>query len=167
MNCVRNLNFEYGCATLFNLEELKCPSNFRRYVLATPVSLTVTTDTGILKVHTEKGFIFDGRSGPSIIDWYAPNLGSLEERAAWFVHDCLGYGQSLSFKDTNLILKYILRDCCGYRKSKAEVIRLAVSLCKSWYGKPEPGDPWYQNQFKVSTEWVPFASGAIPSPVQP
>lgn len=86
------------------------------------------------------GFMFDGRSGPKIVDWYAPNLGTLEERVCWLVHDCNGYGQDLSFEDTNLLLFAMLRDLAGYRTSKANVIQLAVSLSKSWYGEPKEGD---------------------------
>lgn len=155
MNCVESFNFKTGASALFELEELKHPANFRRYFLGGPVEYEVHTDSGTLRVRTESNFIFDGRSGPSIVDLYAPNLGSLEERVAWHMHDCLGYAQSLDFRDTNLMLKYFLRDICGYRRTKAELIRIAVSLSKSWYGFPEPGDEWFNNVGKVLTEWRP------------
>ena len=88
-------------------------------------------------------------------DWYAPNLGTLEERICWLVHDCNGYGQDLSFEDTNLLLFAMLRDLAGYRTSKANVIQLAVSLSKSWYGEPKEGDWCRANVDKVRTVWIP------------
>ena len=98
---------------------------------------------------------FDGRSGPPIIDWYVPNLGSLEERALWWMHDCLGYGESLDFWHTNRALRLGLRDQAGYRATKAWAIERAVSISKSWYGTPEPDDWCYNNITKVSTLWIP------------
>lgn len=112
----------------------------RRYPLCDEVNLLIRTSYGTLNVVTAPGFMFDGRSGPKIVDWYAPNLGTLEERVCWLVHDCNGYGQDLSFEDTNLLLFAMLRDLAGYRTSKANVIQLAVSLSKSWYGDPKEGD---------------------------
>lgn len=151
MNCIQGFELKTGASCLFDLVERK--DSKRIYQLARTVDYVITTDTGWLRVTTKPGFLFDGRSGPSLIDWYAPNLGSLEERVAWHMHDCLGYGQSLTFKDTNLMIKYWLRDMCGYSKPKAEIIRLAVSLSDSWYGKPDPGDRWYYNLPLVMTEW--------------
>ena len=142
-----------GASCIMDIKEMK--DRKRRYLLERPVAMEVTTDTGILNVRTEPGFVFDGRSGPVCIDWYAPNLGSLDERMAWLMHDALGYGQSLGFHDTNRILRYFLRDICGYRKSKAWLIEQAVSISKSWYGTPDPSDWCYNNITKVSTLWIP------------
>lgn len=127
----------------------------RLYVLYEEVNLMIVTNQGTLHVVTNPGFEFDGRSGPKVIDWYAPNLGSLEERLAWFVHDCNGYALDLSFEDTNLLLFAMLRDLAHYRTAKASVIQLAVSLSKSWYGEPK-GDDWCKcNIGKVRTCWIP------------
>jgi hypothetical protein len=49
----------------------------------------------------------------------------------------------------------MLRDLAGYRTSKANVIQLAVSLSKSWYGKPKDGDWCRANIDKVRTVWIP------------
>jgi hypothetical protein len=106
-------------------------------------------------VQTAPGFVFDGRSGPRIVDWYAPNLGNLYEILCWFVHDCNGYGLDLSFKDTNILLYAMLRDLADYRPTKCSVIQLAVSLSDSWYGEPEPCDWCYANRKLVSTLWLP------------
>lgn len=141
--------FKTGASTLLGVE----PNSRRRYILKNPVEYSVSFDIGTLFVHTDPGFVFDGRSGPRILDWYVPNLGSLDERLAWHMHDTLGYAQSLDFPQTNYALKFVLKDIAGYSNFKAELIRDAVSLSKSWYGIPEPGDPWYCNIDKVRTQF--------------
>lgn len=151
MNGVFGYTILTGASCILDIKEMK--GRRRRYLLERPVAMEVTTDTGILTVRTEPGFVFDGRSGPSCIDWYAPNLGSLDERMAWLMHDALGYGQSLGFNDTNRILRYFLRDICGYRKSKAWLIEQAVGLDSSWYGPPQEGDWCRMNIGKVFTCW--------------
>lgn len=125
----------------------------RRYPLDGVVEVLVFTNQGVLHVITQAGFEFDGRSGPKIFDWYTPNLGTLEERLCWLVHDCNGYGLDLSFNDTNILLFAMLRDLCDYRKTKAAVIRYAVSLSDSWYGEPKKDEWCYKNVGKVSTKW--------------
>lgn len=147
------LGFELvsGRASLENIRE----NDERRYVIYGEVNLIIHTNQGTLNVVTAPGFVFDGRSGPKIIDWYAPNLGTLEERLSWYVHDCNGYGLDLSFEDTNVLLFAMLRDLAGYRASKAALIQLAVSLSKSWYGTPKPGDWCCANVKKVKTLWLP------------
>lgn len=123
----------------------------RRYPLKEETALDIYTNQGTLHIATAPGFEFDGRSGPSILDWYAPNLGTLEERMAWFAHDCNGYGLDLSFADTNVLLYAMLRDLAKYRVTKATTIQLAVSLSKGWYGIPKPNDWCYKNIGKVTT----------------
>lgn len=127
----------------------------RRYPLKGRVQLAIYTNQGTLHVTTAAGFTFDGRSGPKIVDWYAPNLGSLYEKLCWLTHDCNGYGQDLSFKDTNVLLYAMLRDIADYHPTKCAVIQLAVSLSDSWYGEPEPSDWCYANRKLVSTLWIP------------
>ena len=127
----------------------------RRYPLNGRVQLAIYTNQGTLQVTTAAGFTFDGRSGPKIVDWYAPNLGNIYEKMCWLTHDCNGYGQDLSFKDTNVLLYAMLRDLADYRPSKCAVIQLAVSLSDSWYGEPEPSDWCYANRKLVSTLWIP------------
>lgn len=134
------------------LEGLK-QNKRRRYPLCDVVDYIVFTNVGVLHVVTQAGFEFDGRSGPSIVDWYAPNLGSLNERLCWLTHDCNGYGQDLSFNDTNTLLFAMLRDLCWYGKVKASVIRYAVGLSDAWYGEPKPSEWCYKNKGKVSTKW--------------
>ena len=141
-----------GKATLIDLKESK--SFKRMYGLMSPMCLSVYTTQGTLNVGISAPFYFDGRSGPWFIDWYAPNLGSVEERLTWLVHDVNGYAKCLSFKDTNTLLFAMLRDLCHYRKTKAATIRYAVSLSKSWYGKPEPTDKYFVNYDKIQVKWV-------------
>ena len=127
----------------------------RRYPLKGRVQLAIYTNQGTLHVTTAAGFTFDGRSGPKIVDWYAPNLGNIYEKMCWLTHDCNGYGQDLSFKDTNVLLYAMLRDLADYRPTKCAVIQLAVSLSDSWYGEPAPSDWCYANRKLVSTLWIP------------
>lgn len=127
----------------------------RRYTLTDEVNLVIMTNQGNLNVVTAPGFIFDGRSGPKAADWYAPNLGTIEERLCWYVHDCNGYGLDLCFEDTNLLLYAMLRDLARYRVSKAGIIQLAVGLSRSWYGEPKPDDWCCANVGKVRTVWIP------------
>lgn len=148
---VLGFKFDYGRDQLGMITQ----NDRRRYLVEGAISLTVLTNHGELKVTTAPGFVFDGRSGPKIIDWYAPNLGTLEERLCWFVHDCNGYGLDLSFEDTNILLYAMLRDLAKYRMAKANVIQLAVSLSSSWYGEPKDGDWCRCNLGKVSTVWIP------------
>ena len=143
MKAVYGYTFLTGASTLLNVKEQKGAK--RRYVLAAPVRFCVDFDDGTLEVVTHPGFVFDGRSGPRIADIYAPNLGSLD--------DALGYAGSLGFKETNIALKLFLRDICGYRRIKAEAIRIAVSLSRSWYGRPKPTDWCYANIGLVETRW--------------
>ena len=122
----------------------------RRYKIDERVCFCVHTNQINLMIETMPGFEFDGRSGPKIVDWYAPNLGTLLERVCWFVHDVNGYGKCLSFEDTNVLLYAMLRDLCHYRKSKAALIQLAVSLSRSWYGTPKVDDWCYKNLDKIT-----------------
>ena len=144
---VLGFDFKAGRKALENLKQNKT----RRYVLAEAVMLDIITNQGTLHVTTAAGFTFDGRSGPKIVDWYVPNLGTLAERLCWFVHDCNGYAQDLSFEDTNLLLFVMLRDLAKYYVPKATVIQLAVSLDRSWYGIPKSNDWCHCNIGKVST----------------
>lgn len=148
---VLRVEFSEGRQLLSDLKQ----NSSRRYPLVGGVRYSVITNQGTLHVQTAPGFVFDGRSGPRIVDWYAPNLGNLYEILCWLTHDCNGYGQNLSFKDTNVLLYAMLRDIADYRPSKCAVIQLAVSLSDSWYGEPKPGDWCYANRSLVSTLWIP------------
>lgn len=149
INAVYGYEFKYGVNALFSLEE----NSRRRYPLTEPVSVDVFTNRGTLHARTDVGFIFDGRSGPRLADYIVPNLGSLGERTAFYLHDCCAYAQSLPFAETNLLLKCFLRDMCGYSKFRSELVRIAVSISDGWYGYPEPDDEWYCNVGKVETSF--------------
>lgn len=126
----------------------------RRYPLPLAVRYDILTTQGTLHVQTAPGFTFDGRSGPKIVDWYVPNLGTFAERLCWLTHDCNAYAQDLDFEDTNLLLFVMLRDLARYYEPKASVVQLAVSLSRSWYGIPKDGDWCCCNIGKVSTLFV-------------
>ena len=139
---VLDWRIEIGGDSLRNLRESK--SLKRRYAID-EIMFSVYTNQGTMHVHLDYGFMFDGRSGPPIIDWYAPNLGTIAERLCWLTHDVNGYGKALSFNDTNTLLFAMLRDMCRYSKLKASTIRYAVSISKSWYGEPKKTDWCYAN----------------------
>lgn len=147
---VLRVEFSEGRQLIASLKQ----NDSRLYPLDGGVRFSVITNQGTLHVQTAPGFMFDGRSGPKIIDWYAPNLGNLYEILCWLTHDCNGYGQDLSFKDTNILLYVMLRDLAEYRKTKCATIQLAVSLSDSWYGEPKKDDWCYANRHLVSTLWV-------------
>lgn len=128
----------------------------RRYQLDSDVEYRVITNQGELHIFLKKGFEFDGRSGTPICDFVAPNLGSIKERFTWLTHDVNGYDLDLSFSDTNNLLWAMLVYLCGYSKFKASIIRYAVSLSKSWFGKPKKNDWCYKNVNKVSARWFPY-----------
>lgn len=123
----------------------------RRYIFDDHIEGYLHTTQGRIYFHTWPGFECDMRSGPKLIDWYVPNLGTFEERFAWYLHDVLGYSQSLTFKETNLMLFAILHDLAHYRYTKAKVIQVAVSISSSWYGTPNENDWCYKNIGKVLT----------------
>lgn len=147
---VLGFEFSEGRKLIADLKQNKS----RRYRLSGGVRLSIFTNQGTLHVQTAPSFEFDGRSGPAIVDFYTPNLGTLYERICWFVHDCNAYGMDLSFSDTNVLLYAMLRDLANYRTTKATTIQFAVSTSKSWYGTPKKDDWCYNNIGKVSTLFV-------------
>ena len=151
MIACHSIKVDSGASDLMNLVESH--SHKRRYCLDNKVEYTVYFDNGVLHVETLPGFMFDGRSGPNLIDWYVPNLGSLDERLLWHMHDCLGYAGSLDFWHTNRALRLGLRDLAGYEFVKAWLIERAVSISDSWYGVPSKDDWCYKNVGKVFTDW--------------
>ena len=150
---VTGYRIERGKNLLARLE----PNDERLYPLEGFVEFYIYTNQGTLHVKTAPPFFFDGRSGPKFLDWYAPNLGTLEEIICWLTHDANAYGLDLSFKDTNVLLYAMLRDLPKYRPTKATIIQLAVSIDSSWYGEPSPEDLYYANSGLVSTVWIPAA----------
>ena len=87
---------------LYDIEKFKVGD--RRYQLQELVNYKVITDLGTLECIFKPKFEFDGRSGPSIVDWYVPNLGTILERLAWLTHDGTGYATCLDFKSNNHLL---------------------------------------------------------------
>ena len=70
---VNGVDFSSGRQLLERLHT----NDARRYPLDGGVRLSVFTNQGTLHVQTAPSFVFDGRSGPRIVDWYAPNLGNI------------------------------------------------------------------------------------------
>ena len=106
---------------------------------------------GVHRAHIDidRDFMFDGRSGPRIVDFFVPNLGTQNERRAWFIHDLLSYSLGISYRENNRLLFGTLRRTCGYPRVKAGLIWGAVSLSSSYYGKPKPDEREYVNLPKI------------------
>lgn len=129
------------------------PVDERWYRVPHPMKITMVTDCGVYRFKIAKNFMFDGRSGPTLVDMVgiAPNLGSQAEVKSWFLHDCLAYDIGLSFKETNYALYYSLREYAGYGRFRAKIIQGAVSISDAWFGEPVPGEREYCNHGKIST----------------
>lgn len=138
--------FLYGSQYLWLLEESKKWD--RRYTLKGDVSFIISWNGDKYRYDFLEGFMFDGRSGSPLLDWFAPNLGNIEERLAWLCHDANGYATLLSFKETNKLLYDMLVELCYYWKIKAKTIQCAVSVSDSWYGEPKPGTWYCENKGK-------------------
>lgn len=120
------------------------PIRDRWYRLVSPVTIMVAWRGMVLCYEFRAGFEFDGRSGGPLADLLAPNLGTQEETACWMVHDANGYGTLLGFEQTNSLLRSMLRSF-GYGWARSWLIWSAVSLSRSWYGSPLPGDREFRN----------------------
>ena len=103
-----------------------------------------TRDHGDIQFNVFGDFYFDGRSGPWCVDWFEPNLGSLNKRIAWLIHDLLGYATYFDFKTTNEILRQLLI-LAGDSYPKAYIVKVFVSATDSWFGWPEEDSKFYAN----------------------
>ena len=103
-----------------------------------------TKEHGDIQFNVFGDFYFDGRSGPWCVDWFEPNLGPLNKRLAWLVHDLLGYATYFDFSTTNEILRQLLI-IAGDSKIKASTVRYFVGRDDSWFGVPVVGDKFYPN----------------------
>jgi len=120
------------------------PLDDRWYELVSPVTITVERDGWKLSYEFLSGFEFDGRSGGPLADFCVPNLGTQDEVACWLIHDANGYGAALSFRETNALLRRMLR-LIGYGPVRAWLVWAAVSISRSWFGFPMPGDREFRN----------------------
>lgn len=125
------------------------PISDRWYKINHPVDMEIITNVGTYRIKLDKDFHFDGRSGGPFADLIAPNLGTQNEVKAWLLHDVLGYDIGLSFKETNDALYWTLIYNCAYHSFKASLIRKAVSVSDSWFGRPKEGDRELINNGKI------------------
>lgn len=126
----------------------------RRYYIFERLNIIIKTDKGRLFLYLDPVFMFDGRSGGFLVDFYVPNLGTLEERLCWLVHDANAYAQCLDFKSTNLLLKMMTRDLSGYGSFKSSAIKKSVSLSDKWFGVPKKNDEFYNNLSKIHVTFI-------------
>lgn len=114
------------------------------------------TDAGRIHVDVDKDFLFDGRSGPVLVDVFVPNLGTQEETKRWLNHDLAGHGViGLTFEEANDDLRMGLRDYCDYTRKMAGAIHVSVSASDSWFGEPGPDDKSYPNLAKIHVRHYP------------
>ena len=108
-------------------------------------------DEGVVHISVDDGFMFDGRSGPKLIDYFAPNLGTQGELKTYLLHDLLSYDIYFSFNENNDIFYKNLRDknYCNYGYMKAKIIKGFVSISDSYFGIPLPDSREYPNLNKI------------------
>ena len=126
----------------------------RRYYILERLNIIIKTDKGRLFVNLDPVFMFDGRSGGFLVDFYVPNLGTLEERLCWLVHDANAYAQCLDFKSTNLLLEKMTRDLALYNSFKSKIIKKSVSISDKWFGVPKKNDEFYNNLSKIHVTFI-------------
>ena len=113
--------------------------------------IDVVTDEGLLSYTIKPGFITNGRSGPAIIDGFAPHFGNDDMLVAWIVHDC-NYYELLSKDLADDILRQMLIKA-GMNKFKAGVVKKSVQ----WFGDNAYGldsDEDKAMRKYISFEWV-------------
>lgn len=104
---------------------------------------------GVVRINVDDGFMFDGRSGPKLVDYYTPNLGTQDELKTFLIHDLLSYDIYFSFEQNNNIFYNNLRTRCGYGWTKAKIIWACVSISDSYFGRPAPDSREYPNLDKI------------------
>ena len=109
---------------------------------------------GVVHIAVDDGFFFDGRSGPKLVDYYTPNLGTQDELKTFLIHDLLSYDIYFSFEQNNNIFYNNLRNKCGYGWAKAKIIWACVSISDSYFGRPLPDSREYPNLNKIHVRHV-------------
>jgi len=103
----------------------------RLFDLNNDALLEYFTDEGVYRIWLKKGFRFNGRSGPSIIDFYLPNLADDDYNAAVGGHDACFDVHCFSFKVSNALFRGALL-CIG---RKPEKVMVAFRFVSSFIGK--------------------------------
>lgn len=109
---------------------------------------------GVVHIAVDDGFMFDGRSGPKLVDYYTPNLGTQDELKTFLIHDLLSYDIYFSFEQNNNIFYNNLRNKCGYGWTKSKIIWACVSISDSYFGRPLPDSREYPNLNKIHVRHV-------------
>lgn len=106
-------------------------------------------DEGVVRINVDDGFLFDSRSGPKIVDYFAPHIGTQDELKTFLIHDLLSYDIYFSFEQNNNIFYNNLRNKCGYGWTKAKIMWACVSISDSYFGRPLPDSREYPNLNKI------------------
>lgn len=125
------------------------PVGERRYRVLNRVDAWIEIKTaGWKHIWTDPDFLFDGRSGGVLGDFFEPNLGTQPDCKCWWLHDANGYDNEggFDFKDTNALLKEMRIRC---KDENAALVHFAVStripFTLPWFGVPLKTDWEYCN----------------------
>lgn len=123
------------------------------------IMIYAVTDEGYWIMALEKGFRWNGRSGPRIIDLFVPNEGTEMDALGWLWHDAGGYPDTVSAPLDNDILRQHRILNCNDSKAKAWIIWKSVDVTKNaWkaYDWSEVTDKTYlANNGKIDCMMVP------------
>jgi hypothetical protein len=110
------------------------PVKDRLYRIAQSTWIKVYFSDGTYFLLTIKaGFLFDGRSGPKIVDYLLPNLGNQRYLACILLHDSLAYDLGISFETTNKVFRQCLR-LVPIGRFRASTAHFFVTHTPGWFG---------------------------------
>jgi len=134
----------------FNRDILIKPIDDRWYEIPHKFQIKLDLGSVVKYVDVDAGFLFDGRSGGPMVDYFAPNLGTQEEIKSWLPHDIGAYDSiGLSFDENNELLHYNLRENAGYGWWSANTIKFFVGVSEGYFGVPLPDSREYSNIEKI------------------
>lgn len=127
------------------------PVSDRWYKIPHEVDFDFYLDSGRKHIHLDADFLFDGRSGPILVDYISPNLGTQAEVKAYLAHDFMYYDTTgFTFSESNVILYWTLRNKCDYSWFRAKLIYWAVeSFGEEMFGTPDINSREYSNLAKI------------------
>lgn len=128
---------------------------YRKFSTTHELNICIVTDKGVKRVRLDAGWRWNGRSGPSFIDYLSPNLGTQNEIKTYLVHD-LAFSTllGLSFRESNELMYTMLRIKCKYSYWRAMPIYAGVKFFgKKHYGEYIITDWDYLNKYKTHVEY--------------
>ena len=133
----------------FNRDILIKPIDDRWYEIPHKFQIRIDLGSIVKYIDVDAGFLFDGRSGGPIVDFFAPNLGTQDEIKCWLMHDIGSYDSTgLTFGENNTLLYYNLRKA-DYGWFMANTIEGFVSVSDNYFGVPLEDSREYPNIEKI------------------